>query len=271
MDDRVDIDAVIDKAYEVFGRYRLGGRIIVCRCPSCVAPQVEQALIKTPLHELTATTLAEYTGSAHEWDGKVEDDLKYFLPRYFELIALGEVPSTTGVETCLRRLSHANYRATWPDAEAKAVDDAFVALLRLALEVPPRDDHDELPTYDSDAAEDLICMVAFAQGDVGMMLAAWEKERTRNADLHLANIIGNARWPRLRNTAWYELREPRVTAEAERVVNWLLHEDQAARLEQACLAEQDPKMAELLSFAEGMVWTEMARHGRSDHPGRSNQ
>jgi hypothetical protein len=261
MDTPVDIDAVIDNAYRVFGRYELGGRIIVCRCPSCVAPQIERALIRTPLHELTADTLAEYTNSAHEWDGKFEDDLKYFLPRYFELLALGEVPSTTGVETCLRRLSHADYRAKWPDAEVKAIDDAFVALLRLALEIPPQDDRDEFPTYHADPIEDLICMVAFAGGDVGMMLAVLENEGTRNADLHLANMIGNARWPRLRNTSWYELREPRVTATAERVVKWLLHEDRAARLERACLAEDDPKMAELLSFAEGLLWAQIARHG----------
>jgi hypothetical protein len=259
MESPVDIDAVIDNAYRVFGRYKLGGRIIVCRCPSCVAPQVERALIKTPLHELPAETLAEYTGSAHDWDGKVEEDLKYFLPRYFELIALGEVPSTVGLDLCLRRLSHADYRATWPEAEVKAVDDVFLALLRLALEVPPQDDRDEFPTWNPDPVEDLLCMVAFARGDVGMMLAAWERERTREADLHLANMIGNARWPLLRNTSWYELREPRVTAEAERVVAWLLHEDRAACLEQACLAEKDPKMAELLSFAEGLVWSQMAR------------
>jgi hypothetical protein len=255
MDTPVDIDAVIDNAYRVFARYKLGGRIIVCKCPSCVGPQAERELIKTPLRALSAETLAEYTNSAHDWDGKVEEDLKYFLPRYFELLALGQVPSTIGVDTCLRRLSNADYRTTWPEAEAKAVDDAFVALLRLALEVAPQDGYDELPTYRPDPGEDLICMVAFAGGDVGMMLAAWDEDRSRTATLHLANMIGNANWGkrRLRNGSWYELREPRVEAQAEGVMTWLLREETRARLEAACLAEPEPAMADLLSFAEGIV------------------
>src|SRR5688572_9724812 len=106
----LDIDDAIETAYRVFARYRLGGRIIVCGCSSCVSPQVEQELIRTPLNALPAPTLAEYTNSAHDWDGRVEDDLRYFLPRYLELIAIGEVPSTVGLDICLRRLSNANYR-----------------------------------------------------------------------------------------------------------------------------------------------------------------
>jgi hypothetical protein len=250
-----DIDEAIENAYRVFARYRLGGRIIVCGCNSCVSPQVEQELIRTPLNALPAPTLAEYTHSAHGWDGRVEDDLRYFLPRYLELIAIGEIPSTTGVDTCLRRLADADYRNTWPAAEAKALNDAFAALLRVALEVPPSCEMGRIPTWDVDTAEELICMVAFANGDVDLMLAAWDAERTRNADLHLANMIGNADWldRRLRSSTWYRLGDARVKAEAERVVTWLVRSETRARLEQACLAERDPEMADLLSFAEGII------------------
>jgi hypothetical protein len=260
-----DIDAAIEAAYRVFARYRLNGRIIVCNCSCCVAPQVEHELIRTPLNALPAPTLAEYTNSAHGWDGRVEDDLRYFLPRYLELIAIGEVPSTTGIDTCLRRLADADYRNSWPEAEAKALNDAFAALLRLVLEEPPSCEMGRIPTWDVDTAEDLICMVAFANGDVGLMLATWDAERTRNADLHLANMIGNADWldRRLRSSSWYRLGDARVKAEAERVVAWLVRPETRIRLEQACLAERDPEMADLLSFAEGIVGGLLASTSRA--------
>ena len=112
---------------------RLNGRIIVCNCPCCVTPEVERLLISTPLAELSSPLLAEYTNSAHGWDDKIAEDLRYFLPRYFELIALGHVPCQLDLEICLRRLSNAAWHEEWPATEAKAIDDFFAAMLRARL------------------------------------------------------------------------------------------------------------------------------------------
>lgn len=246
-----EIDAAIDNAYRVFARYRLRGRIMVL---SSVSPEHEQALVKTPLCDLPREPLRAYTDSAHDWNTKVEEDLKYLLPRYFELIALGCFPRD--LELALRRLSHANYRDTWRDEEAKAVDDAFVALMRLTLEQPLGDVRALL--YHS--AEDLLCMVAYARGDVGMLLSAWDDDRSRSATLHLAHTVSEANLPegRLGNGMWYGL-EGRVVAEAERVLHWIGREESRERLERACLAEADDEMAGLLSLAEAIVADHLSR------------
>ena len=93
---------------KVFARYSLNGRIIVCNCPVCVAPETERELIRTPLQQMSSGLLAEYTHSAHGWDGKIADDFRYFLPRYFELIAAATCRAITVIETCLGRMLPAN-------------------------------------------------------------------------------------------------------------------------------------------------------------------
>jgi hypothetical protein len=95
--------------------------------------------LKTPLREIPTDVLAEYTNSAHGWDdGPVAREMRYFLPRYFELLARNDPPDMMGIDICLRRLGYAGWRGKWPDAEAGVVDrffDDFLAnsVLRLDL------------------------------------------------------------------------------------------------------------------------------------------
>ena len=66
-----ELESAIANAKRVFSRCALNGRIIVCNCNSCVAPEIERELICTPLHMLSSSLLAEYTNSAHSWDERV--------------------------------------------------------------------------------------------------------------------------------------------------------------------------------------------------------
>jgi hypothetical protein len=91
-----ELERAVANAQKVFARYSLNGRIIVCNCPVCVAPETERKLIRTPLSQMSSGLLAEYTHSAHGWDDKIADDFRYFLPRYLELIAAGDIPSHHG-------------------------------------------------------------------------------------------------------------------------------------------------------------------------------
>jgi len=123
------LDQAIANAYRVFARYRLDGSIEVCRCPVCVAPQIERALVETPLRELSCAILAEYSGSAHGWGtDKIANDLRYLLPRYFELIARNEYPHHLSAESCLARLHVDEYRGRWPADEIDVIDQFFLAL-----------------------------------------------------------------------------------------------------------------------------------------------
>ncbi|WP_298960373.1 hypothetical protein [uncultured Roseibium sp.] len=122
----------VDNAYAVFGRYRLSGTIVHCDCPSCMMPEVAAKLSSLPLKNIGVDLLSEYTNSAHGYDrGQIEIEFKYFLPRYFDLIAQCQPPSPLDLEFCLRRLD--GYRNNWPDDEIETVDTFFDAFLEASL------------------------------------------------------------------------------------------------------------------------------------------
>jgi hypothetical protein len=98
-------------------------------------------------------------------------------------------------------------------------------------------------------------MVAFAGGDVRPCLSVWDRERSRAATLHIANIVAKADWfrRRLDNGFWYGNYARDTESAMQQVIAWLLREETRGRLEAACLAEGDAAAAALLSHAEGLV------------------
>jgi hypothetical protein len=250
-----ELAEAVENAYRAFARYRLRGAIAVCNCPVCVSKEHERALCTVPLRMMPSLLLGEYTNSAHGFDDRVADELRYFLPRYFELIAADDVPSNLGIETCLDRLHDAGYRAGWPASETAAIDAFFAALLRARLAAPPQVDPSGLPVFDADAVEDVLCMAARADGDVAALLAVWDGERSRAATLHVANIVAKADWRGmcLNNTFWLGTTRPHAKMRMRDVLAWLLTPEMRERLEEACMAETDEAAAALLSHAEGPV------------------
>lgn len=252
-----ELAAAVENAYRVFARYDLRGGVAVCRCNVCVAPEIERQLNTVPLREMSSSLLAEYTSSAHSFDGKVENDLRHYLPRYFELIAAGSPPTTIDEETCLQRLHEAQYPRNWGPRERGAVDGFFLALLRERLATAFDIDAMGYTGYSEDKAEAVLCMAAYAGADLAPLLAAWDEDKGRIATLHLANVVATADWrlKRLRDT-WWMHREPAqqtIRQAMRQVIDWLLRWETWERLEQACLAEQDEGAATLLSNAEGMI------------------
>jgi hypothetical protein len=249
-----ELQSAVDNARRVFARYSLNGRIIVCNCPVCVAPEIERQLIRTPLHAISRDLLTEYTHSAHGWDGKIADDFRYFLPRYFELIAAGEIPCNNGLETCLGRMLHAAYGKDWPQEEADAIDGFFVALFRAELGKPlgPAD----YSLFDAgEGAEAVLCCMAHAGGDVRLLLDVWERTAGREADVRIARTIVAADW-RIRdlsNTWWSVADRKPVRQAMNTIIAWLLRTETWERLEAACLNETDSMTAELFSQAQSMI------------------
>lgn len=249
-----ELESAIANAKRVFSGYALNGRIIVCNCNSCVAPEIERELIRTPLHTLSSALLAEYTNSAHSWDERVAEDLRYFLPRYFELIALDDVPCQLDLEVCLTRLANAAWHDEWPAAEAKAIDDFFVAMLRSRL------GNADLPTgyqlfQSGEDAEAVLCLAANAGGDMQQLLKIWDEDVSRTANVRLARIIVSADWRtrQLSNTWWFSDYRPLAEQAMKQVIAWLLRTETWERLEAACLKETDDMTTELFSQAEGLI------------------
>lgn len=251
-----DLQLTVENAYRVFRRYRFAGAVTVCRCSSCVGEEAARDLQIIPLRDMPASVLAEYTNSAHGWDDSVSHEFRYFLPRYFELIAANASPSMIGMESCLQRLSPASYRARWPREESDAVDAWFAALLKARLALPVAVDPFGFPELAArEPAEVVLCMAAYAKADTDALLRVWDGEAGREASLHLAAMIVAANWHkrRLENSWWQLKSRPDVETVMQQVMAWMLRPEAADRLEAACLTEADDSAATLLSRAEGIV------------------
>lgn len=174
-----ELRTTIENAYAVFGPFGNPGRALtVCHCPSCMSEANKAQLLETPLREIDAPLLAEYTNSAHGWS----DQIRYFLPRYFELIAAGDPPHHCGTIVCLTRLREGDWREAWPEAEVAAVDAFFDAMVRAAIADVGKEEGRDL--------EDVLKMITDASGDLGHALAVWEAA----PDPHAAAAMAQMRW-----------------------------------------------------------------------------
>jgi hypothetical protein len=252
-----ELTAAVENAYRVFRRYSLSGGIVVCNCNCCVHPDNERRLIGTPLREISCALLAEYTNSAHGWDNnKIADDFRYFLPRYFELIANGEIPTNSYEAVTLSRLGDSNYATAWPADETAAVDRYFRSLFAHQLVSPlvcrhyPRTD---LIDCDGADIEQTLMIVANAGADIAPLLAHWDNTHTREADLRVAAIASkiNVLEPEGRFAEW----DARSAAAHRALLAWIGRWEVRQRIEDACLREQDPVAASLLSIAEQVIAT----------------
>ena len=174
-----ELRAAIENAYAVFGAFgNPGGALTVCHCPSCMSEKTKAQLVATPLREIEAPLLAEYTNSAHGWS----DQIRYFLPRYFELIAAGDPPHHSRTIVYLTRLRDGDWREAWPQAELASVDAFFDAMVRAAIADVGTDAGHDL--------EDVLLMIADAGGDLERALAVWDAA----PDPHAAAAMALLRW-----------------------------------------------------------------------------
>ncbi len=102
---------------------------------------------------------------------------------------------------------------------------------------------------DTDAIEDTLCMVAHSGVHMAPLLAAWDNDHSRNATLHIANIVGR----RLDQETAPELLVAWTPATSHRSRHAAGYSMAVPPKEAACLAEEADAAANLLSRAEGIV------------------
>jgi hypothetical protein len=243
-----ELSAIVDEAYRVFSRYEIGSTLTVCHCNVCMTDDTELALVETPLREVPSDVLAEYTNSAHGWDDDIiAREMRHFLPRYFELIALDDPPDSMGLDICLRRIGRGGWRGKWPENEENLIDRFFDALVRSTL---PRLELVLWPVgwrLKFDFAEVLTCIVT-AEGNLERALSAWEQAENPAAAIHMAALRGdvltlNGRFC-LDNAFLEDHREA-----ADKIGAFLMRPEVDARIEAAFFETPDPRLQRILSDA----------------------
>lgn len=244
------LDAVIADAYRVFAGYSIGSALVVCNCNCCMSKENERALTNTALAEIPASLLAEYTNSAHAWDdGQVACEMRYFLPRYLELIAANDPPDSLGLDICLRRLSYARWRETWPAAEREVLDRFFDALIAASVE---RLELAHWPVgwrLEFDLA-DILTLAITAGGDIDRVLAAWDGAADPPAAIHMAALrrwVMTASGRTYLHSAYLEAHQPA----ADSIGAFLMRSEVDARIEDAYLAVDDERLREVIAQALG--------------------
>lgn len=181
--------AAIERAYATFAISRVDFTLGVCHCNCCCTEANERALIDTPLREVSSDLLSEYTNSAHGYDEPADGHvLRYFLPRYFELIALNDPPHYGDLWHCLSRLGQANYRRNWSQAEIEAIDVYFDALLSDKLADVGLDQW-PVGRRLSYPITDLLEMMLRAGADVERLVSAWSSSQDPGASVHAADLV----------------------------------------------------------------------------------
>lgn len=241
----------MEAAYRAFAGAPVGPVPAVCFCPVCFDGDeaLARALVDTPLREIPKDLLTCYTRSAHGW----HDEMRYFLPRYLDLIARGDAPCDTLDEHVLSRMAETPWRAAWPAAEREAVEGFFDAHLRaLAARGPPEEGRwgggDDAAAYWRSPLREALGMIANAGGDVGRALRVLDEARDPATDLHLAALVNETghRLGRGR-LGWGGAMRDRA-AEA-RIAAWLRGPAMARRVEAGFFAATDDRARETFSVA----------------------
>ncbi len=238
----------VENAYRVFSRYSIGKRLYVCRCNVCMTEESERELVTTPLRELRAYALAEYTNSAHDWsEGIVDVEMRHFLPRYFDLLAQHDPPDNIGMDICLRRLRDSGWRTKWPKDEVAAIETFFDELVRDSLEyLEP-----QLHTYGWRLSFDLseiLTLIVTAGGDLDRALAVWDAAADPQAVAHMIAMRGET---------LTHYGDPYVTTpflddfrpEALKIGAFVMRPELVIRIEAAFFKARDPAMQQMLSDA----------------------
>jgi hypothetical protein len=214
------LQQAIEDLYVAFRRPR-PETIDGCEC--CLARIDVDALIHTPLRDLSYQQLSEYVTDVIYTVGSA-DDFRYFLPRLLEL-ALIEPSYANDPELLFRKLRLAGLRS-WPSTEQRAIESLVDAIAR-------RFGHEALERSEIDT---WICALGQISEDVTPHLQHLLDDRS--AARH--NLYGFYDWNRrdvekrrsLGNAFWVDGAE-RINPNVEHINAWFRRPEVSAAIDRA--------------------------------------
>lgn len=268
------LENLVEEGYRLFGGYKLRGLMEVCLCNVCMLPEQQREISSVPLRQMSSDLIREYTNSAHGVPSDT-DELKYILPRYLEMLASGECPSDIGFEVALKRFGDARRKSPKTlaklakslrgknrsaksnvendslfSAEEAAFFDNFL-LAVLSRDVASQyDDIDETLIMLAGAGVDLSVAVDLILADAS---GFGPDAIARLASGSASNLVLQGR---LENDFW----NPEYQDQMQAVIADMLKRETIEVLEQAALAIEDPKRAQVISDGHAVLESAAAQY-----------
>lgn len=170
---------LIEAAYVLFAPYTLGATLSVCKA-CCVSDAQEQALLRTPLREVSGQVLSDgFFVSARDNSDQERWEMKHFLPRVLELATQFEF-AVHSVEITLLRLD-LDQPAHWPAAERQLLAAFARTYFEACLALYPLPEGHQLC--------DILLLFGLAQFDLTPLLHSWATANTPTSLAHLADLL----------------------------------------------------------------------------------
>lgn len=182
--------AAVAELYRLFAPYRAEWPLNVCFCPCCMCEEMAREMLKLPLAQLSAAHFYEYITAACDDENVCANEIKYFLPRWFELLLQGETVYLSS-EYALYKLGCV-FPDAFNDAERQAVQYAAAMLFERRLRVFPWQDPYDDTELDNLAA--VLAMLSVGGMDVRPFLADWLNAGTPQAAAHYVRVLLLYQW-----------------------------------------------------------------------------
>lgn len=202
------LDALTERAYQVFGGYRVKQLKDVCTV-CCIDKEEHSRLLAVSPSGLSCESLRTYATAAFASEPTYPDEFKHFLPRYLELLKGFESPCIP--EVTFKRLKKYRDVEEWPDDELSLLNDFASALFAKALSsYPLQGDFTYLTS--------LLIMFDNGDFDTAPLLEQWQQSEHDTALLHLKELVLDS----LSERKGYRLDDGFASTQlSDTVINWL--------------------------------------------------
>ena len=168
---------IIDKSYGLFAKYIPTRPLDICT-DCCMSPEAEAKLASLPVRQIPKDLLAEYNDGAKPEKTRIEE-VKHFLPRYFDLIGQFEFP-THSPELSFSRLLPFD-KSEWTNEELELLNQFPIEYFKHCLSIYP------IPSF-NDRIDAILIMLWSAGFNVNELLTIWENEKTKESALHFRDL-----------------------------------------------------------------------------------
>jgi len=168
---------IIDKSYQLFAKYNPTRPLDICT-DCCMTPADEGKLASLPVRQIPKELLAEYNDGAKPEKTRIEE-VKHFLPRYFDLLGQFEFP-THSTELSFSRLIPFD-KTEWTKDELELLNQFSLEYFKHCLAIYP------LPSF-CDRIDTILIMFWKADFNIDDLLKIWENVKTKESALHFRDL-----------------------------------------------------------------------------------